>query len=97
MLGIPPPAELPEKTAEITPQDLSWRCAVKDKTVKDLMVSLSDYATIYEDQTLFEALLALETALLVMNSVFSVRPATSLMDAVICSVEAAIRLRLDAA
>jgi CBS domain-containing protein len=35
---------------------------VKDKTVKDLMVPLSDYATVYEDQTLFEALLALEEA-----------------------------------
>ena len=35
---------------------------MKDKIVKDLMVPLSDYATVYEDDTLFEALLALETA-----------------------------------
>jgi CBS domain-containing protein len=35
---------------------------VKDKKVKDLMVSLSDYATVYEDETLFEALMALEKA-----------------------------------
>ncbi len=35
---------------------------MKDKTVKELMVSLSDYATVYEDQTLFEALLALQNA-----------------------------------
>ncbi len=35
---------------------------MKDKTVKELMVSLSDYATVYEDETLFEALLALENA-----------------------------------
>ena len=35
---------------------------MKDKTVKDLMVSLSEYATVYEDETLFEALLALEKA-----------------------------------
>ncbi len=35
---------------------------MKDKIVKELMVSLSDYATVYEDETLFEALLALETA-----------------------------------
>jgi CBS domain-containing protein len=35
---------------------------VKDKTVKGLMVSLSDYATVYENQTLFEALMALENA-----------------------------------
>ena len=35
---------------------------MKDKTVKDLMVSLSDYATVYEEETLFEALLALEKA-----------------------------------
>jgi CBS domain-containing protein len=33
---------------------------VKDKTIRDLMVPLSDYATVYEDQTLFEALMALE-------------------------------------
>jgi CBS domain-containing protein len=33
---------------------------VKDKTIKDLMVPLSEYATIHEDQTLFEALMALE-------------------------------------
>ncbi len=35
---------------------------MNDKKVKDLMVSLSDYATVYEDETLFEALLALEKA-----------------------------------
>jgi CBS domain-containing protein len=35
---------------------------VKDKKIKDLMVSLSDYATVYEDETLFEALIALEKA-----------------------------------
>jgi CBS domain-containing protein len=35
---------------------------VKDKKVKDLMVSLSDYATVHEDETLFEALMALEKA-----------------------------------
>jgi CBS domain-containing protein len=35
---------------------------MKDKKVKDLMVSLSDYATVYEDETLFEALMALEKA-----------------------------------
>ena len=35
---------------------------MKDKKVKDLMVSLSDYATVDEEATLFEALLALEKA-----------------------------------
>lgn len=35
---------------------------MKDKKVKDLMVSLSDYATVHEDETLFEALMALEKA-----------------------------------
>jgi CBS domain-containing protein len=35
---------------------------VKDKKVKDLMVPLSDYATVYQDETLFEALMALEKA-----------------------------------
>ena len=35
---------------------------MNDKKVKDLMVSLSDYATVYEDEILFEALLALEKA-----------------------------------
>ena len=35
---------------------------MKDRKVKDLMVSLSDYATVYEDETLFGALLALEKA-----------------------------------
>ena len=35
---------------------------MKDKVVKDLMVTLSDYATVYEDDTLFEALMALEQA-----------------------------------
>ena len=35
---------------------------MKDKTVKDLMVSLSDYATVYKDEALFEALMALEKA-----------------------------------
>lgn len=41
---------------------ISWRCAVKDMKVKDLMVSISDYATVYEEATLFEALLALDKA-----------------------------------
>lgn len=35
---------------------------MKDMIVKDLMVSISDYATVYEEATLFEALLALEKA-----------------------------------
>ena len=35
---------------------------MKDKIVKDLMVPLSDYATVYQDETLFEALMALEKA-----------------------------------
>jgi CBS domain-containing protein len=35
---------------------------VKDKIVKDLMVPLSDYASVHEDETLFEALMALEKA-----------------------------------
>jgi len=35
---------------------------VKDMKVKDLMVSISDYATVYQEATLFEALLALEKA-----------------------------------
>ena len=35
---------------------------MKDKIVKDLMLPLSDYATVYEDQTLFEALMSLEGA-----------------------------------
>ena len=35
---------------------------MKDKKVKDLMVPLSDYASVYEDETLFEALMALEKA-----------------------------------
>lgn len=35
---------------------------MKDKTVKDLMVPLSDYATVHEDENLFEALMALEKA-----------------------------------
>ena len=35
---------------------------MKNKKVKDLMVSLSEYATVSEEATLFEALLALEKA-----------------------------------
>jgi CBS domain-containing protein len=33
---------------------------VKDKTVKDFMVPLADYATVYEDETLYDAVMALE-------------------------------------
>jgi CBS domain-containing protein len=36
--------------------------AVKSYTVKDLMVPLSEYATVSEDATLYEAVLALEAA-----------------------------------
>jgi len=36
--------------------------AVKSYSVKDLMVPLSEYATVSEDATLYEAVLALETA-----------------------------------
>jgi CBS domain-containing protein len=35
---------------------------VKDKIVKDLIVPLSDYASVYEDDTLYDALMALEKA-----------------------------------
>lgn len=35
---------------------------MKNYKVKDLMVSLSEYATVSEDATLFEAVLALEKA-----------------------------------
>lgn len=41
---------------------ISWRCAVKDMKARDLMMSISDYATVYEEATLFEALLAMEKA-----------------------------------
>jgi CBS domain-containing protein len=38
------------------------RFIVKTKIVKDLMVSLSDYATVSEDATLYDAIIALEEA-----------------------------------
>jgi CBS domain-containing protein len=38
------------------------RFAVKDKTVKDLMVPVAEYATVKEDATFFEAVMALEEA-----------------------------------
>jgi CBS domain-containing protein len=39
-----------------------WRLAVKSYKVKDLMVPLSEYATVSEDATLYEAVISLENA-----------------------------------
>jgi hypothetical protein len=41
---------------------LDWRSPVREFCVKELMVPLSEYATVPEGSTLFDAVLALEKA-----------------------------------
>ena len=41
---------------------IDWRYSVSDYLVKELMVPLSEYATVPEGSTLFDAVLALEKA-----------------------------------
>jgi CBS domain-containing protein len=43
-------------------QPTKWRLPVKNYVVKDLMVPISEYATVSEQATLFEAVMALEKA-----------------------------------
>jgi CBS domain-containing protein len=43
-------------------QAIGWRVTVSDYLVKELMVPLSEYATVLEGSTLFDAVLALEKA-----------------------------------